>query len=463
MKIESVIAASRFGLGARPGDYNTIDRNAKSWLVDQLQGPSRVASEIQSLPDSASVLVEFQAIIEKRRDLRAESNSPAPDIVEKVGGTLRHHYLQQTEARYRAACASDHPFHERLVHFWANHFAVSADKPPLPALAGLYENEAIRPNIGGSFADLLIAAESHPAMIVYLDNQRSVGPGSRLGKRAGTRRNNQSVGLNENLAREILELHTLGVDGGYTQDDVQSLAKIITGWSVGGGRGPLRDGTPGEFTFRTAIHEPGTQSLLGRQYAQQGMDQGVAVLRDLASHPSTARFIATKLARHFIADDPPAAAVDRIASVFLDTNGHLPSVHRAVVDSAEAWQAPLAKFKSPQDYVISAFRAFDRVPDDARFVVGALDMMGQTPFRPGSPAGWGDTIDSWGGADALYKRIEWADTVGRLAGDRVNPSVLAESLLGPVMDSHTRESIARAESTQQGLTLFLVAPEFQRR
>ena len=271
------------------------------------------------------------------------------------------------------------------------------------------------------------------------------------------------MGLNENLAREILELHTLGVDGGYSQQDVQSLAKIITGWSVGGGRGPIREGTPGEFTFRSSIHEPGVQTLLGRKYSQDGMDQGIAVLRDLAVHPSTANFIATKLARHFIADNPPASAVDYIAGVFLDSGGDLPSVHRAVVDSADAWNAALTKYKSPQDYVISAFRAFDRVPDDGRFVVGALDMMGQTPFRPGSPAGWSDTADAWGGADALYKRIEWADAVAQLAGNRVDPATLADSVLGPCLGEHTRTAILRAESRDQGLTLFLVSPEFQRR
>ena len=462
MKIESVIAANRFGLGARPGDYDQSLRNPAHWLVDQLQGPPRLAAEIGKLPASASVLVEFQEVLEKQRDHRAGDGQPAPDVVEKVGATLRRHYLEQTDARYRVATATDYPFHERLVHFWSNHFAVSADKPPLPALAGLYENEAIRPNIGGSFADLLIAAESHPAMIVYLDNQRSVGPGSRLGLRAARRRG-QAVGLNENLAREILELHTLGVDGGYDQEDVRSLAKVITGWSVGGGRGRIREGTPGEFAFRSAIHEPGAQTLLGRKYDQEGMDQGIAVFRDLAIHPSTARFVATKLARHFIADDPPQSAIDRIAGRFLDTGGDLPAVHRSVVECAEAWQTPLTKYKSPQDYVISAFRAFDRVPNDGRFVVGALDTMGQTPFRPGSPAGWGDTADAWAGADALYKRIEWADAVGRLAGNRANPSALAESLLGPVLGEHTRTAIARAESGDQGLTLFLVSPEFQRR
>jgi len=299
---------------------------------------------------------------------------------------------------------------------------------------------------------------------VYLDNQRSIGPNSTAARRANGRRQGQQIGLNENLAREILELHTLGVDGGYSQEDVRAFANVITGWSVGGGReGRFSEGTPGEFEFREMIHEPGKQTVLGKTYREDGMRQGVAVLNDLADHPSTAKFIAQKLARHFISDEPPADAVDSIANVFLESGGDLPSVHEAVVDATAAWQTVFAKYKTPQDYVISAFRAFGRSPDNGRFIVGALDMMGQTPFRPGSPAGWPDTADAWGGADGLYKRIEWADAVGQYAGRRADPLAIAESAVGPALGDHTRTTVSRAESVQQGLTLFLASPEFQRR
>ena len=281
------------------------------------------------------------------------------------------------------------------MHFWSNHFAVSADKPPIPAVAGLYEFEAIRPNILGNFADLLIAAEQHPAMILYLDNQRSIGPGSTLGKRAGRFRRDQAFGLNENLAREILELHTLGVDGGYSQDDVTTFAKVITGWSIGGAtdRGRFSDGEPGTFEFREAIHEPGAKTVMGKRYAQDGLDQGIAVLRDLAVHPSTAKFVSTKLARHFIADEPPASAVDRLANVYLESGGDLPSVYSTLISSDESWSQTLSKYKTPHDYVLSSYRAFDRKPEDRRFLIGALDLMGQAPFRPGSPEGWPDTAE----------------------------------------------------------------------
>lgn len=234
MKTETVIAANRFGLGARPGDLEIIDRDPRAWLLGQVKAEPKPPTEFRRLPKSADLVVEAQDIRKMQRDVRQQDDQPAPDVVEKFGAYIRRNYLEQILARYRVAADSDQPFYERLVHFWSNHFAVSADKPPIPALAGLYEIEAIRPNILGNFADLLIAAEQHPAMILYLDNQRSIGPNSTLGKRANRFRRDQSFGLNENLAREILELHTLGVEGGYSQDDVTTFAKVITGWSIGG-------------------------------------------------------------------------------------------------------------------------------------------------------------------------------------------------------------------------------------
>jgi len=464
---ESVIAANRFGLGARPGELANIGSDPRGWLMQQLPGPQSLPNEIRSLPRSASILVEVSEIRKMQREAKnAATDQPAPDVVQKFGKIARRHYLEQTETRYRNAVATDFPLHERLVHFWTNHFAISADKPPITALAGCFENEAIRPNLAGSFFELLIAVEQHPGMIVYLDNQRSIGPNSAAAKMARRRRKRaQEVGLNENLAREILELHTLGVDGGYTQDDVTTFARVITGWSIGGSGpdGRFAEGTPGEFEFRDSIHEPGSQTILGRRYNQSGLDQGEAVLRDLSAHPATATFIATKLARHFVADDPPPTMVERLSTVFLETNGHLPSVHAALINAAEPWDSTLSKYKSPQDFVISAFRAFRHVPDDGKFVVGALDLMGQTPYRPGSPAGWPDTAAHWGGADALFKRIEWSSTVANRIGSRINPLDLGTAVLGPAFGDHSRTSIARAESSAQGLTMLLASPEFQRR
>ncbi len=458
---KAVIAASRFGLGARPGDLKAVSRDPEQWLLDQLEGPPRLNEDIQRLPDSASVLVAVQNL---RREEREKSQKDT-DFAKTYGRIVRRHYIEQTNARYRAAAETDTPFHERLVHFWSNHFAISADKQPMPAIAGLYENEAIRPNVTGKFIDLLLAVEKHPAMIVYLDNQRSVGPGSSLGKRANRRRKEREVGLNENLAREILELHTLGVDGGYTQQDVSTFAKVITGWSVGGTneRGQFADGVPGTFEFREAIHEPGKQTVLGRRYSEEGVKQGEAVLRDLASHPSTARFISTKLARHFIADDPPEQVIGRLSKVFLRSGGDLSACYEALIQSEETWMSGFIKYKTPHDFVVSTLRAFNHIPDNPRFITGALDLMGQAPYRPGSPAGWPDTAEHWGGADALYKRIEWSNSVSRIVGSRVNPVDLGDAVLGDTFNPETRKAISRAESLVQGMTLFLASPDFQRR
>jgi uncharacterized protein (DUF1800 family) len=466
MQDRTVIATNRFGLGARPGDFDAVDRNPQSWLLDQLQGPSRLSAEIKRLPHSSTVLVDIQNLRrEEREQKRSQGDEPAPEMVRKYARTARGYFTEQVAARYRTAAASDHPFHERLVHFWSNHFAISIDKQPLPTIAGLFENEAIRPNVTGKFADMLVAAEQHPAMILYLDNARSVGPDSFLGRRANRRNKKRNVGLNENLAREILELHTLGVDGGYTQQDVTTFAEVITGWSVGGmsESGRFAEGEPGKFEFREIIHEPGTRTVLGKRYPQTGVDQGEAVLRDLAAHPATARFLSTKLARHFVADEPPARLVDELAATYLESDGDLSAVYEVLVQADEPWREIHAKYKTPHDFVISTFRAFDHVPDNARFLIGALDLMAQSPFRPGSPEGWPDTAEQWGGADGLYKRIEWCNTVARVVGSRARPAELGDAVLGPAMSPEIRKSIARAESGVQGLTLLLASPEFQRR
>ena len=466
MKIESAIAANRFGLGARPGDLDKIEPQPQAWLLDQIQGPSHLSADIRALPDSSVVLRE---VGELRREQRARQNAdtdePAPGFVEKYGKVIREHYIEQTHARYRAAATTDYPFHERLVHFWSNHFAISADKQPIPAVAGLFEAEAVRPNVSGNFVDLLLAVEQHPAMIMYLDNQRSIGPGSTLGRRASRGSNTRSFGLNENLAREILELHTLGVNGGYTQNDVTTFAKVITGWSVGGAgeNGRFAEGEPGTFEFREVIHEPGTQKILGKKYSQSGMDQGKAVMQDLALHPATAKFLASKIARHFVADEPPAQLVDKLAATYLESGGELSAMYETLIAAPESWASAFAKYKTPHDFVISTLRAFNYAPDEAKFLITALDLMGQTPYRPGSPAGWPDTAEQWGGADALYKRIEWSNTVARFVGSRANPVELGDAVLGAAFGAETRKAIARAESSIQGMTLLLAAPDFQRR
>lgn len=461
-KIESAIAANRYGLGARPGDLTSIDKNPQEWLLGQLKGPPLTSTVIATLPTSASILVEVEKARQRRQQAKKSGKTTGEDT-KIYAKTVRGFYIEQTGARYISAVTTDYPFYERLVHFWSNHFAVSADKQPIAAVVGAFENEAVRPNISGKFSDLLLAAEKHPAMLLYLDNQRSVGPNSDAGRKAGKRNSKRKVGLNENLAREILELHTLGVNGGYSQVDVSEFAKGLTGWSIGGGGRRMKEGPPGEFYFRRSIHEPGVVKMLNTSYAQEGQAQAEAILADLATHPSTARHIAEKLARHFVADDPPPELVDSLTKTFLKSGGDLPTMHAELVNAKQSWQEPFAKYKTPEDFVISTFRAFNYVPNNARTVFTALEMMGQTPYQPGSPAGWPDTAAHWGGADSLYKRIEWSNRVTRRVGKRANPVEVGEAVLGPTLGDHTRTAISRAESLDQGLTLLLVSPEFQRR
>ncbi|HEX6999333.1 MAG TPA: DUF1800 domain-containing protein [Gammaproteobacteria bacterium] len=464
LSIEAAVAANRFGLGARPGDAGRIGGDPRGWLLGQL-APSPAAAGAAT-PQSATVLAALGELRLARRMQRARrSGRPEGvdgDAVREYRRFVRDAYREQVAGRYAQALATDAPFRERLVRFWSNHFAVSADKQPIAALAGTFEEEAIRPHVTGNFADLLLAAERHPAMLLYLDNAASAGPESPAA-RAARRRGGREIGLNENLAREILELHTLGVDGGYGQTDVIELAKMLTGWSVGGHAGPRAGGEPGRFHFREALHEPGPKRLLGRTYAESGVEEAEAALRALALHEATARHLATKLARHFVADDPPPALVDRLARAYLESGGALVPVYEALVASPEAWAAPLAKVKTPDDLVVSAYRALDYAPDDLARLVPVLTQLGQRPFTPGSPAGWPDRAASWWGGEALLERIDWAAALGRAVGDRVDPMALARDVLGATASVRTIASVAGAESAAQGIALLLGGPDFQRR
>jgi len=391
----------------------------------------------------------------------AVQSPPAATVsVIKPGEFYRPYYVAEITARLNHAVTTPRSFVERLTQFWTNHFAVSVDKAKVLGIAGAFEREAIRPHVLGNFAEMLLAVEHHPAMLLYLDNHLSVGPRSQLSVR---RKKGRPLGINENLARETLELHTLGVNGGYNQADVTTFAKVITGWSIGGKTGPGDGGDPGAFMFRAGIHEPGAKIVLGKRYADEGEGQGIAVLEDLARKPATARFLATKLTRHFVADEPPAKVVDRVAKAYLKSNGDLPSTYRALLEAPEAWRQPFSKYKTPADFVVSTYRALELPAEGSRGRVGAFDLLGQRVFAPRSPAGWPDRGADWDGSSALMKRIEWADGLGQRLGNRKNAAQLAPQLLGNALSEATRSAIAHAASGAQALTLLLTAPEFLRR
>jgi uncharacterized protein (DUF1800 family) len=472
----AAIAANRFGLGARPGELEVVSRDPEGWLAKQIKGPAPVLSGVGLVPSAetlAKVIRLRQEVAAERREQKkvgAGDDEARVAVAFKLPTVYRPVYIDEVYARLSHSVATDRPFLERLTQFWTNHFAVSVDKIAVLGVAGAMEREAIRPHVTGHFTDLLLAVEKHPAMLLYLDNAASIGPNSKAASFVGRRGNGRKAGINENLAREILELHTLGVGGGYTQADVTTFAQAISGWSIGGldnnrrlARLGVDNGTPGKFHFREVFHEPGAKRLLGKSYSDDGLRQGEAILRDLALRRETARHVATKLARHFIADVPPPAVVERMTQAWLDSKAHLPTVYQALIESPQSWEQPLAKFKTPADYIYSSYRALRLPLREKRRALQGFEALGQRNLSPGSPAGWPDTSADWDGSSALLKRVAWADAVAQRVGDARNARDLAPQLLGGTLSGDTATAIARAESGSQALTLLLASPEFMRR
>lgn len=461
--LEAALAVHRFGLGdatlAGPGD------DARGWLLAQL-GPAE-PQRGESLATGVTGLKRFAQFVQQRRQSVAMKDGAGTSTEQQFGEHFREIVQGDVRARLSTAALSTKPFNERLALFWSNHFTVSMAKASARGIVGAYEREAIRPHIGASFETLLKAAATHAGMLRYLDNDSSAGPDSALVRRRARRASGDAppriTGLNENLAREILELHTLGVDGGYTQTDVTEFARVLTGWRV-----PLReliDAPAGAATsrFDPVWHEPGSKTVLGKRYPEGPQALGM-VLHDLALHPSTARFVCAKLARHFVADDPPPALVARLEARWRSSGGELPAVYRALVESPEAWLPQPAKLKSPEEFVISSARllglgdaAFTRVPD------GGVAALGQRVQAAPSPAGWPDRAEEWLGPDAVWKRVEWATRVADRVGRRTDARALAQASLGPLLQDGTARQIERAADGPQAVALLLLAPEFQRR
>ena len=435
MDLRSAIAAARFGLGRRPRE--AIPADPLAWLEAQT-GPAVPPPQhaVPGLPpplSGAEAQAGWRLLLQRGEvDRRPTLRANQLDAVAWVGHCL----------------LSDSPFQDRLTNFWANHFTISRRVQNAGLFVGPWLREVVRPGLFGRFPDLLLGTVRHPAMLLYLSNHGSIGPNSRAGLRTGR-------GMNENLAREILELHTVTPAAGYTQADVTAFAAILTGW------GADNEAETPTFRFRPNQHEPGPKTLLGRRF-EEGEEGGLAALRFLADHPATHRHLATRLVRHFVADDPPRAAVERIFGVLRDTSGDLGAASRALLRLPDAWSPPLGKLRDPQDWLVAIGRALEFPPERAEFLANGMNALAQPLWSAPQPVGWPDVAEEWAVPEAMMRRVEWAySAVGR--GGRPDARALAEAVLGPLAHPDTLREVARAGSAQDALTLLFVSPEFQRR
>jgi uncharacterized protein (DUF1800 family) len=493
--MRAAIAVTRFGLGAKPGEIAQARSDPKGFLKGQIRRAGADQPGGQSggqAPTSAQRMAEFREYRRERREVRIEkaadvrppaaapamdgaaatpARPDARDPVKGVGNMLRQDIGADFTARAQLGAATEAGFRERWALFWANHFTVSATKAITGTVVGPFEAEAIRPHVFGRFEDLLGAAESHPAMLTYLDQIQSIGPDSQAAqfqRRGGLRGGGggfqpavqRTLGLNENLAREIMELHTVGVDGGYSQADVTEFARAMTGLSIGGERD---GGGYGVAVFHPQAHQPGGRTVMGVRYDQDGKAQTAAILNDLAAKPQTVRFVCTKIARHFVADAPPPALVARLEAAWTASKGDLARVAEALVDAPEAWSPAPRKFKTPYEFIISSYRAAGGQPAGFQQFGPILTALGQKPFSAPSPKGWPEDAQSWAAPDAIVKRMQFAQAFSAGAVRDRDPKALAADALGERLTPDTAKAIARAESRPEGFALLLMSPEFQRR
>jgi uncharacterized protein (DUF1800 family) len=458
--IDAAIAATRFGLGARPGEIATATGDPRGFLKGQItsRGADQPPGDFPSIGESLAGYAEFQADKKAQRvAMAAAPADAAAAAAAKPQRVSRNRYVDPREefmARAQLGATTDAAFRERWALFWSNHFAVAANKSTMAALVGHFEREAIRPHVFGRFEDLLVASTRHPGMLFYLDQSKSVGPNSRGGAR-------RKSGLNENLAREVLELHTLGVGAGYSQQDVTEFARALTGWSFYGANEQAPSDTD-LFVFHERQHEPGARTVFHRRYAAGGEGQARAVLRDLATDPNTAKHLATKIARHFVADDPPPALVSRLETTWNKTGGELDKVAETLVDAPEAWDPTARKFKTPYEFMVSGYRAIGGAPRRAG-ELQVLTTLGQKPFTPPSPKGWDEEAGAWSAPDAIIKRMAWSQAFAQQSAPRLQPVQVAQEALGARLTPACATIIARAESRPEALAVLLMSPEFQRR
>jgi uncharacterized protein (DUF1800 family) len=536
---------NRLGFGPAPGDIGRVREMGLQTYIDQQLRPERIADTemaarlagFDTLRKSTSEMAEayyLPAQMARRQQQRqqAAQDPLSTSTPAQPGDATRREMMtpeqtaavrkerealsELTQAKVLRAAYSDRQLEEVMVDFWFNHFNVFAGKGQVRLYLSEYERDAIRPHVLGKFRDLLQATAESPAMLFYLDNWQSSAPEGattaadrtrdlrnprRMPIRPGAPRpgsinrpgqinqprtladlpagaQNRRRGLNENYARELMELHTLGVDGGYTQKDVQEVARAFTGWTIANPR------QGGSFRYEPRMHDDGDKLVLGQKIkAGGGKNDGDQVLDLLAKHPSTARFIATKLARRFVADEPPSALVERAAKRFEDTDGDIREVVRTIVTSPEffAPEAYRAKVKSPFEFVVSAVRTTGTATINAQPLVQTVRNLGMPLYGCQPPTGYADRADAWVNTGALLNRMNFAVSLTAAKEDRsggprlevratsatsapgiTSDTLIASALAGDVSET-TAATVARATTTSQGLALVLGSPEFQRR
>lgn len=472
---KSDIASMRFGYGI---DIIRPNPKTKSDLLNHIKNPDRIPPAVADRPSVAER-------VETRKKLSTSyPKNPTAKQKQSAGKKGRTYINNQlridAHARVVSAVESTTPFFERLVFFWADHFSVSSKNSSVATVALDFENTAIRPHADGTFRDMLHAVIAHPAMLMFLDNHVSVGYNSKyithrkkVGKPLG-----KFKGLNENLGRELLELHTLGVNGGYTQADVTNAGQLLSGWTV--------DNKTMQFKFRPEFAEPATTTILGKTYGGTTPDKAHMdkLLDDLSIHPSTAQFVCTKLARHFISDNPPKQAVDKLVATFLKTGGNLPAVYKTLLDLPQVWDTFGQKTKRPFDHIVSGVKALGIDPKHLMptpnkqgqvkqnpFSAGAMPALNQILFHVPGPNGWSDMSHAWVTPQGMTFRLKWAMRTARLATskrghifrdkDRLNTAFTA--CLGQTPDKMTKILVTGAPTRRDGLVLALTSPTFTRR
>lgn len=441
----ALIAFQRFGLGAKPGGPAAIGADPKAALLAEINAPDVAAISDPSLPTYAEAAREGTFTRER-----------ATAVQDK-----------EIHARVDKHISADIGFVERLVLFWSNHFSMSAEKDNIiRSTLGQLERDVIRKHVLGNFSAMLDGVIAHPAMIAYLDNASSIGPGSIVGL-------SSTKGSNENLAREILELHTLGSGGGQTEADIRAFTRILTGWSLVSARQAEsgKDGgtqeNRGQFIFRANWHERDPIAMMGKIYPDEGQKQARMVFADLTKHRSTAEHIALKLVQHFITDEPTPAMVDPIRNAFQQSRGDLKAVAAALINLPEAWSTPLAKIRTPYELSVAQFRALGHryTEKEYRIFISVQRVLQQSLWECPAPTGYPDHTRDWLNPDGMKLRLDTALLAAGRWGARLqgSPVTVARRLYDAALTKQTRDRMGGAGDTTNALTILFSSPEFQRR